>query len=423
MPFNFCCKKTACLRYLTAVFFLLSTAILQAQNDLIIENQTFTNSAETWLGVNVPRSAPTSFIFRNNTVTSSNIFGYQLLAGDETRNGNNNNLDGALITGNKFIWKGTNMQSITHAVFTGHNSNVTIKYNYLDQTPMGIIRKSSSNMSNSGGGVAYNIVRGGAVAVVVKGMSNVNIYNNTFYGDRTTSQTWRPLVHIYTNVDDGGYSVSHGTKIFNNIFYTKYQTFSITLDDLESLNGFQCDYNVYWCEAGEPRFVVDGVVKSFTQWQAMGFDRNSHVFNPKFKDLINFVPTSRLDFGRDLGPEWSTGLAVNARWGSGDPALATQDDQWQVGAVLYGEHTGNETNRIFISPNPARKHINILNLDYSAGLHTIRIYDLAGKLCFETELNPGDNNQIQIDLTSGIYVFQILYKNTSKFAERLIVVE
>ena len=122
-------------------------------------------------------------------------------------------------------------------VFTGHNIDVVVKYNYLDHVPMGIIRKSTTNMSNTGGGVAYNIVKSGAVAVVVKGMSNVNIYNNTFYTDRTTSQTWRPLVHIYTNIDNGGYSVAHGTKIYNNIFYTKYQTFAITVDDAESLTG------------------------------------------------------------------------------------------------------------------------------------------------------------------------------------------
>ena len=423
MPLDFCYKQTACLKYLTAVFLLLLAEIIHAQSDLSIENQIFTNSDQTWLGVNIPRSQPTLLTFRNNTVTSSNIFGYMLLAGEEEDNSSKNNLDRALITGNKFIWKGKAMESITHAVFTGHQSDVIIQYNYLDQTPMGIIRKSTSNMSNSGGGVAYNIVKGGAVSIVVKGMSNVNIFNNTFYGDRTTTQTWRPLVHIYTNVDDGGFSVAHGTRIFNNIFYTKYQTFSITIDDIESLNGFECDYNVYWCETGEPRFVVDGVVKSFAQWQAMGFDRHSHVFDPRFKDLINFVPSSRLDFGKNLGPEWSTGLAVNARWGSGDPALASQDDQWQAGAVVYGEHINNNNNEIFISPNPARKHVNISNLDYSSGLHTIRIYDLAGKLCFETNLNPGDNNQIQIDLTSGVYVFQIIYKSSIKFAGRLIVIE
>jgi hypothetical protein len=278
-------------------------------------------------------------------------------------------------------------------------------------------------MSNTGGGIAYNIVKGGAVAVVVKGMSNVNVFNNTFYSDRTTSQTWRPLLHIYTNVDDGGYSVAHGTQIFNNIFYTKYQTYAITIDDNESLNGLKCDYNVYWCETGTPRFVVNGQVLSFTQWQALGFDLHSHVFNPEFKDLINFVPGSRLDLGISLGQEWDAGLSTTAQWGSGDPQLATQDETWQVGAVLYGEHINNQKNEIYVTPNPARNYLTIFNLDLTLGSHTIRLYDLAGKLRYETQIGQGDNNQIYFDLESGIFIVQILFNGSKKFAERIIVIK
>ncbi len=46
---------------------------------------------------------------------------------------NNNNLDGAIITGNKFTWNGTDETSTTHALFTGYNMDVIIKYNYLYQ--------------------------------------------------------------------------------------------------------------------------------------------------------------------------------------------------------------------------------------------------------------------------------------------------
>jgi hypothetical protein len=212
---------------------------------------------------------------------------------------------------------------------------VVAKYNYLDDIPMGIIRKSASNMKNTGGGVAYNIVKGGVVGMVIKGMSNVNVYNNTFYNDRTTAQTWRPLIHIYTNTDNGNHSVSHGTKIYNNIFYTKYQTLSITIADAESLTGLECDYNVYWCESGTPRFSVNGLIKTFAQWQAMGYDAHSVVINPQFEDFENFVPAKRLDYGKDLGAEWKDGLAANAVWGTTDPATAAQNGVWQAGAVVH----------------------------------------------------------------------------------------
>ena len=182
-----------------------------------------------------------------------------LQAGDEGVAATNNNLDGEIITGNKFIWSGTDKKCITHGLFAGNNINAVIKYNYLDHVPMGIIRKSASNMSNTAGGVAYNIVKSGAVAINVKGMSNVYIYNNTLYTDRTTSETWRGLIDIYTNTDVSPISVSHGTKIFNNIFYTKYQTYCIQIDDAESLTGLESDYNIFYCETGTPLFDYCGI--------------------------------------------------------------------------------------------------------------------------------------------------------------------
>ncbi len=251
----------------------------------------------------------------------------------------NNNLAGEIITGNKFTWSGTDMKCITHGLFAGNNINAVIKYNYLDHVPMGIIRKSASNMTNTDGGIAYNIVKSGAVAINVKGMSNVYIYNNTLYTDRTTSETWRGLIDIYTNTDVSPISVSHGTKIFNNIFYTKYQTYCIQIDDAESLTGLESDYNIFYCESGTPLFDYCGSAKTFAQWQALGYDTHSVVINPNFKDFINFVPAARLDYGTDLGSTWKDGLSVNARWGTTDPATTAQNGKWQVGAVLYNEVT------------------------------------------------------------------------------------
>jgi hypothetical protein len=309
------------------------------QTKLTISGKTYTNNEDTWLGVDIPRSQPTILVFSNNTITAVNRSGYLLQAGDEAPKSTNNNLDGALITGNRLNWSGTDMTVIPHGLFTGHNKNVVLKYNYVNNVPMGIVRKSGNNMSNTSGGVAYNIVKNGAVGMVIKGMSNVNVFNNTFYTERTTSQTYRPLLHIYTNTDNGLYSVSHGTRIYNNIFYTKYQTLSINIADAESLKGLECDYNVYWCENGSPRFSVGGSVKTFAQWQAMGYDLHSVVVNPHFEDFENFVPSTRLDVGKDLGTEWKDGLSVDSKWGSGDPALAAQNGKWQVGAVVRASLT------------------------------------------------------------------------------------
>jgi hypothetical protein len=418
-----------------SIFFLFITMGAGAQTQLTMEGKSYVNSEDTWLGVNIPRSVQTRLIFRNNIITSVNRFGYMLQAGDESPATTNNNLDGAVITGNKFNWSGSDMKVIPHGLFTGHNKNVVAKYNYLSYVPMGIIRKSGNNMTNTEGGVAYNIVKSGAVAMVVKGMSNVNIFNNTFYTDRTESQTWRPLVNIYTNTDGGRYSVAHGTKIYNNIFYTKYQTYAISVDDAESLTGLECDYNVYWCENGTPRFNINGSVKTFAQWQAMGYDLHSVVMNPGFKDLVNFVPSKRLDFGKDLGAEWKDGLAVNARWGTADPATTAQNGKWQVGAVVYASETvttppapdqtevKNDAEKITVNPNPASGYIRISMTNAKPSVERkLKIFDLSGKLCIDMKLAAEQEQSIAIDLTKGVYIVQIITGDVIQHVQKLIVV-
>lgn len=335
---------------LSALIFM-SALIINAQTVLKIEGKTYTNGDETWLGVNIPRSVPTNLTFKNNSITSVNTLGYMLQAGDETAGSNNNNLDGAIITGNKFNWSGTDMKSITHGLFTGHNINVIVKFNYMDHVPMAIIRKSGTNLNNTTGGVAYNIVKSPNVGIVVKGMSGVCIYNNTLYQDRTTSETTRGLIDIYSNSDVTPKSVSHGTKIYNNIFYTKYGTYCINVMDKESLTGFESDYNVFYCESGSPKFNAGGSVKTFEQWQALGYDTHSIVINPDFKDLINFVPAKRLDYGKNLGSEFINGLSTDARWSTTDPATTAQNGAWQVGAVIYALPVNESPVVVISSPN------------------------------------------------------------------------
>ena len=339
-----------------SVLIFMSALVINAQTILKIEGKTYINGDGTWLGVNIPRSVPTALTFKNNSIKSVNTLGYMLLAGDEIAASSNNNLDGAVITGNKFNWSGTDMKSITHGLFTGHNINVFVKYNYLDHVPMAIIRKSGTNLNNTAGGVAYNIVKSPNTGIVVKGMSGVCIYNNTLYQDRTTSQTGRGLIDIYSNNDVLPVSVSHGTKIYNNIFYTKYETFCINVMDKESLVGFESDYNVFWCETGSLKFNAGGSIKTFKEWQALGYDTHSVVINPAFKDLINFVPAKRLDYGKNLGSEFINGLSPEVKWGTTDPGTTAQNGVWQVGAVIYAAPVNVAPVVSILSPNKSASY-------------------------------------------------------------------
>lgn len=322
------------MRYSLVVTLLLCTVALNAQTSLVIEGRSYTNTEDTWYGVNIARTSPTALIFRNNSITSVNRYGYLLSAGDEVPGAYNNNLNGAVITGNVVSWNGTpEIGIIPHGIFTGYNINVRVKYNYVNRVPMAIIRKSNG-MTDVSGAVAYNIIKDPGIGVVIKGMNGVRIYNNTFYSSLTASQTNRALIDIYENPSVTPAGSATGTRIFNNIFYTKNNIRNISITSA-CRQGFQSDYNIFYCESGTPTFTVDGSVKTFAEWQAMGYDTHSRVINPNFKDFVNFVPASRLDYGTDLGTTWAEGLSVNARWGTTSPETAMQSGTWQVGAMIY----------------------------------------------------------------------------------------
>lgn len=328
------------MRKLLIILFLLQT-ILSAQVVLTYEGQIYRDT--TCLNVNgitVPHSVKTTFTFKNNYVESCNTFGYMLQAGHENIIvTHDNNLEGEQIIGNKFVWKGDqNANTITHGVFTGYQNNARIMYNYLDYVPMGIIRKSNG-MTDTSGVVAYNIIRNPpAVGVVVKGMNGVRIYNNTFYSEDSTYVgpgigTWRGLIDVYKN--DSPVADAKYVKIKNNIFYTVNRIYSINVMDTSCLQGFESDYNIFWCENGkEPVFLVAGVQKSLAQWREMGYDTHSHVMDPYFINTTDLVPSWRMQWGTPT--EFDMGIAANADWEVGqDIALVKQSGYWQQGARIY----------------------------------------------------------------------------------------
>ena len=315
----------------------ISTSILFAQTPLTIEGTTINNTDTSWYGLNIKRDVSTTFIYRNNSITSVNVGGYLLQAGDESPLAENNKLDGEIITGNKFVWKGTNRQDIiTHGLFVGFNINSIVKYNYLDNVPYGIIFKSGTdaggNMTFTSGGCAYNICKNGKFAGRVKGINGIKFYNNTFYnGD---GSGWY-FILITANRDRIIPSPSIGTKVFNNIFYSTAQ---IPMIKIESgcLKDFGSDYNVFWCTSGEPTFMIDGITKTWAQWQALGYDAHSKIVNPNFINTTDFVPATRLDYGTNLGTDWEAGLSTTAKWIIGSsPAIINQKGKWQVGARLH----------------------------------------------------------------------------------------
>ncbi|MFZ2285571.1 MAG: T9SS type A sorting domain-containing protein [Bacteroidales bacterium] len=300
-----------------------------------------------------------------------------------------------------------------------------IKYNYLLNTPNGIQRKSNG-MTDVSGAVAYNIIKNPKVGIVVKGMGGVRIYNNTLYCEKTTAETDRGLIDIHTNTDNGLNAPSTGVRVFNNIFYTKYQTLCINVMDQESLVGFESDYNVFWCETGAPLFSAGGSVKTFSEWQALGYDTHSVVLNPSFNNYNDFVPPARLDYGTDLGDEFKAGIAVDAVWGTTDPRKVNQNGKWQVGARIYEEETNGEEelpqNITRIYPNPASGNFYVLLTDTNRIYQSLTVYDSTGRILLMKPVEYGLNIiPIPASLSAGLYNILLEAEGLDRYLRKIIL--
>jgi uncharacterized repeat protein (TIGR02059 family) len=78
---------------------------------------------------------------------------------------------------------------------------------------------------------------------------------------------------------------------------------------------------------------------------------------------------------------------------------------------------------ISIYPNPAREVINVSIKETSLEPQKLRIFDLSGKLCFESKLNSGTNNQILINIKPGIYIVQVISGSVINFVQKLIITD
>ena len=79
--------------------------------------------------------------------------------------------------------------------------------------------------------------------------------------------------------------------------------------------------------------------------------------------------------------------------------------------------TGADKIRIY--PNPATEFISISSLEPVSEASLMRVFDSAGKLCFESKVY--DNERIPINLRSGMYIVQIEIGSIVKYAQKLVV--
>ena len=82
----------------------------------------------------------------------------------------------------------------------------------------------------------------------------------------------------------------------------------------------------------------------------------------------------------------------------------------------------DDPENISIYPNPARDHINVMVLEPVTETQTLRVADMAGNIRFETTIDPGAyNTQIPVNLSSGVYIVQVLMDKLIRSAQTIII--
>ncbi len=377
----------------------------------------------------VPREEPTDLTIRRSSFISDAASGFILLAGDGGNiTATQNNLDCAKIIGNKFV--STTGGTDRNAMLLGNNINYIVQHNYFDRVGY------SSSYRNGGvlpmewtaGAHAYNIHKN-TKALLIKGMSGLRVYNNTFFAKENGS-----LYHIRIekNRNSDIDVPATNTKIKNNIFYQEINIPAIFIEQESCLAGLECDYNVYYAEDKvdkKPYFDIGENRYTWDEWRALGYDTHSIIMDPKFIDTESFVPSERLNFGLDLGSDHAIGLATTAKWELGKyPDTVEQNGEWQVGAVLYGVNTSiknldSSTNSsdgsdlIITYPNPSTGIFMVeLPKDMAEVANTISVVSMTGKIIYNGTIPMGEYS-MKIDLSNvspGFYIISCVNSNFSK---------
>jgi len=278
---------------------------------------------------------PQSVKFHNNVFQFKNVNNHTLAVGSEGSGASDNFYDGTEFIGNKLTGIGDMTQGQNHAIFLGFNKGGIVKYNFLENCPDAIVLKANGD-DNTSGIVSHNLIKNSTnYGVIIKGIQNTKVYNNTFYNDNSVLN-WACFIEILK--DPSGGKGSTGTIIKNNIFYsTGKQWIMIGIEDPESMVNLQCDYNVYYRAGANQSIsfsVNDGSTThyySFAQWQALGFDKHSVVVDPGLNSNT-LIPNSAVLKAVNLGEAYNSSIDISNTWNRRDIISKVQGSTWQNGA-------------------------------------------------------------------------------------------
>lgn len=268
--------------------------------------------------------------------------GYGIGIGSESSGVWNNTITHVSVVNSKC--KGPNYNNgaslAPHGIFVGFQAG-DVKVNYNRNIGVGssyVFKGDNTDYAVSDCG--YNLSVNDFIGLILSGSKNVFTHNKTIINPK------QKAFILYANVAPNG---STGATIKNCIAISP----SVILWDIDtySLSGLTTDYNIYYCPLEKP-FIIDGVAKTFAEWQALGYDTHSIMLSSLVEakalfvdyDNMNFALSANsaaIGFGQNLGESCNVGLDASTNWGGESelPTIVTKPQPavggWDCGAYIH----------------------------------------------------------------------------------------
>lgn len=214
---------------------------------------------------------------KTNYSKSNSLSDMQVALGGEWSNANLN--DGSIVEGNRIVGFKHDLPAstgTTHCLFVGNGVNIKTRYNYISESCIGLVVKTGAQQSYTSEGVYGNIIVDCTKSIWVRGVSALNVFNNTIIHTATAyGQEFDSCIILDENSAIAGDQFCENVIVKNSIIISLRNAGLLQNWDAHAgANGCTADYNIYYSSVAKP-FKIGATTYSFAEWQALGYDTHS----------------------------------------------------------------------------------------------------------------------------------------------------
>jgi len=308
-------------------------------NNILISQST---KAFTHIGILVTTVDVVSKI-NYNFSKSNSLSGSQISLGYE--GSSNNRTNSSEFIGNRVIGFKQDFPAeavaTVHAVLLNCGINMLIKYNHISHTTLGLVVKTGTQMAYTANGVQYNLISECNRHIWVRGVSGLNIFNNTLIQTAATyGQALSSMIYADENSANAGTQDSENIIIKNNLLVSMAATgYLLGFDTHAGTTGLVCDYNIYYSPAAKP-FLIGATEYSFAEWQALGHDAHSIFLSSEAAAKALFTNFDAGDYTLKSGANQAVGSGVElAGYTAGLDAATTWGSVSAIPVITTKENT------------------------------------------------------------------------------------